>query len=62
VGDGRRLRLIGAAGATLIAPGLALGEAVRSGPLWAIYTGAMLMSFGLFAPFVHLVPYARDRR
>jgi MFS family permease len=47
-------------GATVIAPGLTLGEAVRSGPFWAIYTGAMLMSFGLFAPFVHLVPYARD--
>jgi MFS family permease len=25
-----------------------------------IYTGALLLSFGLFAPFVHLVPYARD--
>jgi MFS family permease len=40
--------------------GLSVGEAVRSGPFWAIGTGAMLMSFGLFAPFVHLVPYARD--
>jgi MFS family permease len=48
------------AGPQTIAPGLTLGEAVRSGPFWAIYTGAMLMSFGLFAPFVHLVPYARD--
>jgi MFS family permease len=47
-------------GATVIADGFTLGEAVRSRPFWAIYTGAMLMSFGLFAPFVHLVPYARD--
>jgi len=40
--------------------GFSVGEAVRSGPFWAIYVSAMLMSFGLFAPFVHLVPYARD--
>ena len=40
--------------------GLSVGEALRTGPFWAIYTGALLMSFGLFAPFVHLVPYARD--
>jgi MFS family permease len=47
-------------GVNVIAPGFTLGEAVRSGPFWTIYTGALLMSFGLFAPFVHLVPYARD--
>ena len=40
--------------------GLGLGEALRSGPFWAIYVGALLMSFGLFVPFVHLAPYARD--
>jgi MFS family permease len=40
--------------------GLRLGEAMRSGPFWAIYVGALLMSFGLFVPFVHLAPYARD--
>jgi MFS family permease len=40
--------------------GLSLGEAMRSKPFWAIYVGALLMSFGLFVPFVHLVPYARD--
>jgi len=48
------------AGARAMAAGLALGEAVRSGPFWSIYVGALLMSFGLFAPFVHLLPYARD--
>ena len=40
--------------------GLSLGEAVRAGPFWGIFAGAMLMSFGLFVPFVHLAPYARD--
>jgi MFS family permease len=47
-------------GANMIAPGFTLGEAARSRPFWTIYVGAMLMSFGLFVPFVHLVPYARD--
>lgn len=47
-------------GVNVIAPGFTLGEAMRSHPFWMIYTGALLMSFGLFAPFVHLVPYARD--
>ncbi|MCX7360427.1 MAG: MFS transporter [Alphaproteobacteria bacterium] len=42
------------------ATGFTIGEALRSGPFWAIYSGAMLMSFGLFVPFVHLEPYARD--
>ncbi len=48
------------AGAPAMPAGLGLGEAVRSGPFWAIYAGALLMSFGLFVPFVHLVPYAAD--
>jgi MFS family permease len=41
-------------------PGLSVGQAMRTRPFWLIYAGAMLLSFGLFAPFVHLVPYARD--
>ena len=40
--------------------GFSIGAAMRTGPFWAIYTGALLMSFGLFIPFVHLAPYARD--
>jgi MFS family permease len=40
--------------------GLTLPQAMRSAPFWTIYCGALLMSFGLFVPFVHLVPYARD--
>jgi len=47
-------------GALAVPAGLALGEAVRSGPFWAIYIGALLLSFGLFVPFVHLAPYAVD--
>jgi MFS family permease len=47
-------------GASAMPAGLTLGEALRSRPFWSIYVGALLMSFGLFAPFVHLAPYARD--
>ena len=47
-------------GVSSMPAGLGLGEAIRSGPFWAIYVGALLLSFGLFVPFVHLVPYARD--
>lgn len=43
-----------------IPPGLTLREAVRTRPFWTIYIGALLMSFGLFVPFVHLAPYAAD--
>ncbi|NDH61485.1 MAG: MFS transporter [Alphaproteobacteria bacterium] len=43
-----------------IPDGLTLGEALRSAPFWAIYIGALLLSFGLFVPFVHLAPYVSD--
>jgi MFS family permease len=49
-----------AATASGSAAGFTLGQAIRSRPFWAIYTGALFMSFGLFVPFVHLAPYARD--
>ncbi len=49
-----------AAGTKQPLPGLTLDEAIRSGPFWAIYVGALLLSFGVFVPFVHIVPYARD--
>lgn len=49
------------AGSTNTVPaGLTLRAAMRTQPFWIIYGGALLMSFGLFVPFVHLVPYARD--
>ncbi|MBS0538408.1 MAG: MFS transporter [Proteobacteria bacterium] len=41
-------------------PGLTLREAAGTWPFWAIYGGALLLSFGLFVPFVHIVPYVRD--
>ncbi len=47
-------------GVSAMPAGFTLGQALRSHPFWAIYTGALLMSFGLFVPFVHLAPYARD--
>lgn len=43
-----------------MATGLTLREALGAQPFWAIYGGALLLSFGLFVPFVHLAPYARD--
>jgi len=46
--------------APTIPAGFTLGQAVRSRPFWTIYVGALLMSFGLFVPFVHLAPYAGD--
>ena len=46
--------------AAAAASGLSLRQALRTGPFWTIYVGAFLMSFGLFVPFVHIVPYARD--
>src|SRR5438445_408302 len=33
-------------GINIIAAGFTLGEAVRSGPFWAIYPGCMLLAFG----------------
>lgn len=47
-------------GASTLSSGFSLGGAARSGPFWTIYAGALLLSFGLFVPFVHLAPYARD--
>ena len=50
----------GAQTAAAAAAGSTLGEALRARPWWLIYVASMLLSFGLFLPFVHLVPYARD--
>jgi MFS family permease len=47
-------------GASAIPAGLTLGGAMRTAPFWTIYIGALLMSFGLFVPFVHLAPHAKD--
>lgn len=40
--------------------GAAVSEAIRSPYFVALYAACLVCSFGLFVPFVHLVPYAGD--
>ena len=40
--------------------GASIGEALRSRRFAGLYAAALVCSFGLFVPFVHLVPYALD--
>ncbi|MSQ71552.1 MAG: MFS transporter [Betaproteobacteria bacterium] len=40
--------------------GVAMRAAMRSPAFWLMYTGIAAFSTGLFIPFVHLAPYARD--
>jgi MFS family permease len=40
--------------------GMPLREAVRSRPFALLYAACLVCSFGVFVPFVHLVPYALD--
>ena len=42
------------------APGIRLGEALRTRAFWLQWGAIFFCSIGLFMPFVHLVPYARD--
>jgi MFS family permease len=42
------------------AAGLPLREAIASRPFLGLYAAGFICSFGLFVPFVHLVPYALD--
>lgn len=42
------------------ATGLAVGKAIRSAPFLGLYAACFICAFGLFVPFVHLVPYALD--
>lgn len=42
------------------APGLRLGEAVRTRSFRLMYMAALCTAFAVFVPFVHLVPYAMD--
>ena len=53
--DGDRL-----AARTVQAGGAAVGEAIRSGRFISLYVACLICSFGVFVPFVHLVPFARD--
>jgi MFS family permease len=40
--------------------GASVNEAIRSERFIAIYAACLICSFGVFVPFVHLVPYAGD--
>ncbi|MGE5157132.1 MAG: MFS transporter [Gemmatimonas sp.] len=42
------------------ASGAAVTEAVRSSRFISLYAACLICSFGVFVPFVHLVPFARD--
>jgi OFA family oxalate/formate antiporter-like MFS transporter len=47
-------------GAAATTAGASVMEAVRSPRFIALYAACLICSFGLFVPFVHLVPYALD--
>jgi MFS family permease len=40
--------------------GASVSEAIRSRHFISLYVACLICSFGVFVPFVHLVPYARD--
>jgi MFS family permease len=42
------------------AAGASLGDAIRSRRFIGLYAACLVASFGVFVPFVHLVPYALD--
>lgn len=42
------------------AEGASVREAIRSPQFISLYAACLICSFGLFVPFVHLVPYASD--
>ena len=46
--------------ARTVRDGAAVGEAIRSGRFISLYVACLICSFGVFVPFVHLVPFARD--
>ena len=48
------------AGSSEQAGGAAIREAIRSGRFISLYVACLICSFGVFVPFVHLVPFARD--
>lgn len=40
--------------------GITTGEAIRTRQFAVLYLACLISSFGVFVPFVHLVPYAQD--
>ena len=49
------------AGQTVQAGGASVRDAIRSGRFISLYAACLICSFGVFVPFVHLVPFARDQ-
>ena len=47
-------------GASASNTGASVRDAVRSGRFAGLYAACLICSFGVFVPFVHLVPFARD--
>lgn len=45
---------------THVPSGVPLGAAIRTPQFVALYVACLICSFGVFVPFVHLVPYAVD--
>jgi MFS family permease len=43
------------------AEGASVSEAIRSRRFISLYAACLICSFGVFVPFVHLVPYAQDQ-
>jgi MFS family permease len=50
-----------AASQVIAAAGIPVGRAITSPRFIGLYGACFICSFGLFVPFVHLVPYALDR-
>ena len=48
------------AGQTAQPGGASVRDAIRSGRFISLYAACLICSFGVFVPFVHLVPFARD--
>ncbi|MBT6277808.1 MAG: MFS transporter, partial [Chromatiales bacterium] len=48
------------ANASLDDASFTLREAIRARPFWLLFTASGCLSFAIFVPFVHLVPYALD--
>ena len=42
------------------ASGASVGQAIRSPRFMALYAACLICAFGVFVPFVHLIPYALD--
>jgi predicted MFS family arabinose efflux permease len=49
-------------GTAAVPSGVPLGRAIRTRQFAALYVACLICSFGVFVPFVHLVPYAVDHR